>query len=247
MLLEKADLLLWLGGFEPIVVVFAGGDIAARRLFQREVKRAPALGKLGFRLKNGADDGGIFFLPRADYGYGAVGRRVVVNDNFERELGLLGKKSADRGLDVALMVVSHAEDADERRGRGRLFPRAENFIFGGIGRFLRDDVPLSAEAFTGEGFCSGVFAQTVEAGRCMGGDWTWRADAHFRPHPLKSIGRSRPIARFAGCDGCIEDPVKLGLRLHPPMIERPGGGGRFGSCCRGVTHERSLSKSDTRS
>jgi len=116
-LLHEVGLTLQLVRVAPPVVALAEGDVFAARLGDEE--GGPdflLLRKLVFILEDGADAVGVAVGVLADDVLRAVGRCVVVDDDFVGERSLLHHQPVKALPQIRCLVVHHAQGADEGGG-----------------------------------------------------------------------------------------------------------------------------------
>ena len=100
--------LVWIG---PIVISLAESDIASADQREQEgLRDGDALRILVLRLVDSPDAGGIAGFVVADDVRRAVGRGIVVHENFDPEGRPLGHETLEGVADQSGLVVSQADD-----------------------------------------------------------------------------------------------------------------------------------------
>lgn len=113
---EEVYLLLEFEGVGPVVISLAEGYILATSFGEDKLLEhaSHALGVEIFLVEDGENLIGVFFCIFADDFRGAIGRAIIVDDDFNGEIALLHQESIQTLPDERSVVVCDATDTDER-------------------------------------------------------------------------------------------------------------------------------------
>lgn len=96
----------------PEIVPVEKSKVFADHFGQQDLKYASALTVLIFGLQDSSNPFGMSRDIFLDDFLRAIGGAIVMNDNFEGKIRLLGENTVDRLANIRRLIVSHDADAD---------------------------------------------------------------------------------------------------------------------------------------
>ena len=111
---EEIDLLLEFERVGPVVIAFAEGDVFASGFGEDELLENATFSfrPLIFLMKDGENLIGILFSIFADDFCGAIGRTIIVDDDFDGKIALLHQKTIQTLPDERCVVIGDTAYTD---------------------------------------------------------------------------------------------------------------------------------------